>query len=791
MADPRPLRPGDPERLGDYRLLGFLGEGGQGAVYFGRNRLGEPVAIKVLHARFAEHDESRRRFFNEVEVARKVAEFCTARVIAAEITHERPYIVSEYVDGESLEDLVRKGGPRDAGSLDRIAVGTIAALAAIHRAGIVHRDFKPGNVLLGPDGPRVIDFGIAQVVDAAGTLASRVQGTPAYMSPEQLAGTCPGAASDVFSWAVTLTFAATGRPAFGSDTIPAVMNRIMNREPDLSYVPARLRHVLHACLTKDAAGRPTAAQVLLALVGHEGHPDRTPTQPDVSNRHAVTPYYFETADLDGSPEASQTLHRAWPRVVPAHRGARVDPDGPTPPWATGDLLLPHGPPEAQQEVSPPAHPAPPTGPNPPPGLGSVTGPAPSADAAPLAERGPRAAAEGPPGGAGRAPEVPGGARGRRAAGVVIGAGVAAVAVAAAVATGPLWWRTEETGPATTGSATRAAATSPLETGPAPSPMTIPGAGTTLGQEYGERLGAAFRRHTGDVLSVAAGAVGSRVVVASAGQDGRIRVSDLLSGKPYGPPGRGAKATGALRLSGLAVTEVKGQAVVVCGGYGKGLWLSDLATGLPMKTARRDGDVLALAVSDLGGHPVAIASDYDAVHVTDLVTGRTILDRGGGATTLSIGVAGGRPVVVAAGLDGSIHVWDLATGNDVGSPYADAGAVLAAGDLGGRAVIVSSADGSGDPAIVVRDAVTGAVVSGPWHGHTDRISALTITDLGGTPIVVSGSWDGTIRTWRLSDGTPAGPPIKSGWVSSLAVTHVGGRPAVIAGDDHGAVRAWTL
>ncbi|WP_192809053.1 ABC transporter substrate-binding protein [Actinomadura montaniterrae] len=274
MADIRPLRPGDPERLGDYRLTGLLGEGGQGAVYLAEDEPGHRVAVKLLHARFSTDPKARSRFAAEVAVAQRVSAFCTARILDSDVEGDRPYIVSEYIDGPSLSAALADGGPRRGADLDRLAIGTMTALAAIHQAGVVHRDFKPANVLLAADGPRVIDFGIARALDATGTLSSTAVGTPAYMAPEQISGAPVGPAADVFAWGATMAFAATGRPAFGQDSIPAVMHRILNMAPDLGMMPEPLRGVVADCLSKDPALRPASQQVLATLLTLAGNPPK-------------------------------------------------------------------------------------------------------------------------------------------------------------------------------------------------------------------------------------------------------------------------------------------------------------------------------------------------------------------------------------------------------------------------------------------------------------------------------------------------------------------------------------
>ncbi|MFC4529975.1 serine/threonine-protein kinase [Sphaerisporangium dianthi] len=263
---PGPLPAGEPDHIGPYRLIGSLGQGGQGAVYLGETPDGTRVAIKVLHARLAAESGAHQRFLREVEAARRVAPFSTARVIDADVADDRLFIVSEYVEGASLEQLVRERGPRGHDGLVRLALGTSGALAAIHRAGIVHRDFKPSNILIGSDGPRVVDFGIARVLDNATATSSGVLGTPAYMSPEQVSGERVGPESDIFSWAATMVFAATGRPAFGEDNIAAVFNRIFTKQPDLSALPDSLAQVVGTCLDKRPENRPTASDVMLAIV---------------------------------------------------------------------------------------------------------------------------------------------------------------------------------------------------------------------------------------------------------------------------------------------------------------------------------------------------------------------------------------------------------------------------------------------------------------------------------------------------------------------------------------------
>ncbi|WP_067901014.1 protein kinase domain-containing protein [Actinomadura chibensis] len=268
MPEPRPLRPNDPRELGGFRLTARIGEGAQGTVFLGESADGQRVAAKLLHADVGRDERARTLFERELAAVRRVAPFCTARVLAAAADGDGgPYIVSEYIEGPSLRELVAERGVAAGEELVRLAIGTATALAAIHAAGVVHRDLKPANVLLGADGPRVIDFGIARPLDATSATMTGAVGTPAYMAPEQFAGSAGGAPLDMFAWGCTMAFAANGVPPFGADTVPAIMQRVLTGEPDLGALAGDLRGLVAACLAKDPASRPTAVQVLRGLLG--------------------------------------------------------------------------------------------------------------------------------------------------------------------------------------------------------------------------------------------------------------------------------------------------------------------------------------------------------------------------------------------------------------------------------------------------------------------------------------------------------------------------------------------
>ncbi|MFI8816237.1 MULTISPECIES: MDR family MFS transporter [unclassified Streptomyces] len=259
----------DPVRIGPYRLIARLGEGGMGLVYLGRSEGGRTVAVKVVQAEYAGDPEFRRRFAREVAAARRVGGSWTAAVLDADPEAALPWVATQYIPGPDLHTVVAK----DFGPLPEYAVHTLAnrlalALQAVHEAGLIHRDLKPSNVLVTVDGPRVIDFGIARAMDRATgdslhTRTGMLIGSPGFMSPEQVRGLELTPASDVFCLGAVLVHAATGRLLFGAtDTgLNAHLFRIAEEEADLTGVPESLVDLVRACLEKDPAKRPTPQQV--------------------------------------------------------------------------------------------------------------------------------------------------------------------------------------------------------------------------------------------------------------------------------------------------------------------------------------------------------------------------------------------------------------------------------------------------------------------------------------------------------------------------------------------------
>ncbi|MEU6476723.1 protein kinase [Streptomyces sp. NPDC047017] len=254
-----PLHKDDPRSVGGYKLLDRLGAGGMGMVYRGRARSGREVAVKVVHAEYAQDPVFRARFRHEVEAARRVSGAFTAAVVDADPDADAPWMATQYVPGPSLAARVRDQGPLRMTELRPLALGLAEALRDIHRAGVVHRDLKPANVLLAEDGPRVIDFGISRAAASYHTLTEtgQVIGTPPFMSPEQFADArSVGPASDVFSLGALLVYCVTGHGPFDADSPYLTGYRVVHHPPALDGLTAPVREVLERCLAKEPAERP-------------------------------------------------------------------------------------------------------------------------------------------------------------------------------------------------------------------------------------------------------------------------------------------------------------------------------------------------------------------------------------------------------------------------------------------------------------------------------------------------------------------------------------------------------
>ncbi len=307
-----------PDRLGPYRLLERLGEGGMGVVYLAADSEQRRVAVKVLRPAIAADPNARRRLAREVETMRRVRSPFVAEVLDADVTSDPPYIVTRYVSGRTLEEVVAESGPLTGRQLARLASGLALALSAVHAAGVVHRDLKPGNVMLAGGEPVVIDFGIAHVPDSTRlTQTGMFMGTPGYLAPEVIEGQQSGPASDVHSWGATVAFAATGRPPFGTGAFETIFYRIVNGQPDLTGFPAPLLSLVGQALSRDPGRRPDTAELCRLTAAL----DPSSLVPATAAAAAAVPFVAPgtvsdqptpTGLADGAARAGPAAPAAWP-----------------------------------------------------------------------------------------------------------------------------------------------------------------------------------------------------------------------------------------------------------------------------------------------------------------------------------------------------------------------------------------------------------------------------------------------------------------------------------------------
>ncbi|MFD8530257.1 WD40 repeat domain-containing serine/threonine protein kinase [Streptosporangium canum] len=697
MPDLGRLDAGDPERIGGYRLTGVLGEGGQGKVYLGQDSSGSSVAVKVLHARVSADPAIRERFQREAQFARRVAAFCTAQVLDAGIAGERPYLISEYVPGPSLHELVATGGPRTGGGLERLAIATATALEAIHQVGIVHRDFKPGNVIMGPEGPVVIDFGIARILGGTATTHSMLVGTPGYMAPEQFAGQPAGPASDLFSWAATMVYGATGHPAFSGQHPAGVMGAILGREPDLDGVPDRLRSLLAACLAKDPDARPPVGDVLAVLTG------RAPASHPPGGERSDPPKAGRTALEPTSTPPAPSPPRLTPRAgaLPGGAASTTDPGS--------EATTPY--------------------------RGSDAAPASPKPAAPSRRRV-----------AYRALAV---------AAVIAAVGLGMRLIVFAPSDTALAGRS---GTALTGHSAPVTAVAVTQLDGRPVAVsagddTVRVWDLTTRKQIGEPL----TGHTDKITSVAVGQLNARPVAVSAGWDRTVRVWDLATHEQIGQPLTGHTD----KVASVAVGQLNSRSVAVSSSPDGTVRVWDLAEGEQISelAAGHIGGSTSVATGALNGRPVAISSSAGSsswdrtVRVWDLATrkqlGEPFIGHAEGVTSVAVGQLDARPVAVSAGWDRTVRVWDLATREQLGQPltgHTDKVASVAVGQVDGRLVAVSA---SWDRTIRVWDLATRKQLGQPLTGHTGSVNSVAVGQVDGRLVAVSGGYDATVRVWDLA------------------------------------------
>lgn len=300
-----PLGPEDPREVAGYRLLARIGEGGMGRVYLSRTRGNQPVALKVIRREYAQDEEFRRRFEQEATSARRVQGYHIVPVVDHDTTGPQPWLATTYVPGLALDQLLTGYGTLPLTTVLQLTGCAAEALHAVHKAGVIHRDMKPSNILIGSEGPWIIDFGIARAADATQlTRSGGLIGTPQFMSPEHAGGQDLTPATDVFSLGLIAAVAATGRHPYGDAGAITLATKIANSEsrpPDLTAYPEPLRAVLERTLTADATARPTPSELAELCQELSGRPLRdftgwlpAPVAADIARREQLARHRAET-----------------------------------------------------------------------------------------------------------------------------------------------------------------------------------------------------------------------------------------------------------------------------------------------------------------------------------------------------------------------------------------------------------------------------------------------------------------------------------------------------------------
>ncbi|GAA5074672.1 serine/threonine protein kinase [Thermocatellispora tengchongensis] len=726
-----PLAPssgtGDPDALGGYRISGRLGEGDQGVIYAADGPGDEPVAVKLLHPRFRLTGEGPERFLAAIDPLRDAEHPHTPRLLDAGIHDGRPYVVHTLAHGFPLS--VNVSGDR----LMDLVEGTAEALASLHGAGVVHRDVKPGNILLGGDGPWLLDAGIAAALDAATTMFSAVIGSPQYMSPEQVAGDEIGPASDVFSWAATMAFAATGRGPFEDDSVPAVLNRVFAAAPDLSAVREDLRLVLTRCLAKAPDARPTMPEVLTSL----------PARPVVLAAASPPPEPEPEPELEPEPEPAPE-------------------------------------PEPEPEPEPASEPEPEAEPE----AGAGSEPEPEPEPEPMPEPTPMPV-----------PVPVAAPRRRTGRKVLLGIGVAAVVGTPAwlvfgggaqVVSGPRPVPTvgivNQAGVATPEPSER-----PVEEESAPPPT-----GTSwLG--YGFRVRSV---RVADVRGLATAEVDGRPIVVTAGADGAVRRWELETGEPVGKPLKGHKgaveAVAVTTLGGAPVAVSGGR-----DGTLRFWDLADGGQAARAYRLKGGGVTALAVVKAGRRTLLAAATADRRITVLDLKTRRPVGrplrgHRGAIAALAAAETASGRPILVSGGRDETVRAWDPLRARPFGKPYhAHTRPVeaLASGEIGGRPVVISAGQ---ERAIRLWRPDRLRSVRPALAGPKGTVHALARAELDGRPTLIAASGDGVLRAWDLATGKLRGKIEEAhDGAATAVVPHVDeqGRLMLVSAGSDDALRIW--
>lgn len=261
-----PLTDTDPRNIGDYTLMGRLGSGGMGTAYLA-TRDSTFAVIKVIHPHIAATPEFTSRLDRELQAMHRATGPRTAAILSQDLTATPPWFAMEYVDGRTLADHVAAFGPLSGSHLEQFSRDLAHALTDIHAAGIIHRDLKPSNIMLTSSGPRIIDFGIADIEGATQlTSTGTVLGTMGWLAPEQITGDPVTTATDVHAWGLCVLYAATGQNAYPAASSASAVYAIVHTDPAIpTTLPPALANRLHRALAKDPQQRPTTSELGMQL----------------------------------------------------------------------------------------------------------------------------------------------------------------------------------------------------------------------------------------------------------------------------------------------------------------------------------------------------------------------------------------------------------------------------------------------------------------------------------------------------------------------------------------------
>ncbi len=280
-----PSKTPDRKRVGPYTIIERLGEGGMGVVYRGKSKEHE-AAVKVIRESMLEREDIRTRFTREIQTLQAIESPHVARILGSDMSKKTAWMATQFVEGRSLKDLVDTDGPLDEGAWVALAEGLLEGLAAIHDAGVIHQDVKPANIMMSPDGPKIIDFGISREIGSTRvTMTGMFAGSAGWMAPERAELDIETTASDVFSAGLVLAFAALGKHPWDGETTQsdvAITLSMLSKSPDLDSLTQRQRDLVAGMLNMDSDKRPSATRALGILRGAIA-PERISAKPNLKS----------------------------------------------------------------------------------------------------------------------------------------------------------------------------------------------------------------------------------------------------------------------------------------------------------------------------------------------------------------------------------------------------------------------------------------------------------------------------------------------------------------------------